>query len=152
MANARSQFDAIAGYLERTHEARALQLYGRPALSLGGNAFAAFANEAMAFRLHGRALVQAERLAGARAWDPLHGHGSSPGWIWVPASQALRWNRLALDAVRCAREAGERRVSYAVPQVPPQVEAPPPSTPTSLAQRFAAAVAAGFKSLSVRAE
>jgi hypothetical protein len=153
MANARTQFDAIAGYLERVHEARAELLYGKPSLTLNGHAFAAYATDAMAFRLHGRALALAQGLPGARGWDPLRGQGSSPGWVLIPASQVMRWNRLALDALRCAREAAERRVSYAVPQVPVQVEAPPPSTPTSLAQRFAAAVAAGFKSFSVgRAE
>lgn len=152
MANARTQFDAIAGYLERAHEARAEQLYGKPALSLNGHAFAAYANDAMAFRLHGRALAQAQGLPGARGWDPLRGQGSSPGWVLIPAAQALRWNRLALDALRCAREAGERRVSYAVPPAPTQADAPPPSTPSSLAQRVAAAVAAGFKSFSTRAE
>jgi hypothetical protein len=152
MANARTQFDAIAGYLERAHEARAEQLYGKPALSLNGHAFAAYASDAMAFRLHGRALAEAQRLAGARGWDPLRGQGSSPGWVLIPASQALRWNRLALDALRCAREAGERRVSYAVPEVRPQTDAPPPSTPASLAQRVAAALAAGFKLFGTRAE
>ena len=153
MANARTQFDAIAGYLERAHEARAEPLYGKPALSLNGHAFAAFANESMAFRLHGRALAQVQGLPGVRGWDPLRGQGSSPGWVLIPASQALRWNRLALDALRCAREAGERRVSYTVPQVtPPPADAPPPSTPSSLAQRFAAAVAAGFKSFGTRVE
>jgi hypothetical protein len=152
MANARTQFDAIAGYLERVHEVRADQLYGKPSISLNGHAFAVYANEAMAFRLHGRTLAQAQSLPGARGWDPLRGQGSSPGWVLIPAAQALRWNRLALDALRCMREAGERRISYAIPQRPPQVEAPPPSTPLSLAQRFAAAVAAGFRSLSIGRE
>jgi hypothetical protein len=148
MANARTQFDAIAGYLERAHEAHVGQLYGKPSISLNGQTFAAFANDAMAFRLHGRALTQAQSLPGARSWDPLRGLGSSPGWVMIPAAQALRWNRLALDALRCTREAGERRVSYSTPEVPPPVEAPPQSTPSSLAQRFAAAIAAGFKSFS----
>lgn len=147
MANARTQFDAIAGYLERTHEARAGQLYGKPALFLNTQPFAAFANEAMAFRLHGRALAQAQQMAGACAWDPLRGHGSSPGWVLVPAAQAVRWNRLALDALRCTRDAGERRVSHTPPVSPQPVAAPPASTPASLAQRVAAAIAAGFRSL-----
>jgi hypothetical protein len=149
MANARTQFDAIAGYLERAHEARAGLLYGKPAVSLNGNAFVAFANDSMAFRLHGKALAQAQELPGARGWDPLRGQGSSPGWVLIPATQVLRWNRLALEALRCTREAGERRISYAVAATPPVVEAPPPSTPSSLAQRFAAAVSAGFRSFSL---
>lgn len=150
MANARTQFDAIAGYLERAHEARVGQLYGKPAIFVNSQAFAAFANEAMAFRLHGRALAQAQGLPGARAWDPLRGEGSSPGWILIPAGQALRWNRLALDALRCTREAGERRVSYAAPPAPPKVEAPPASTPASLAQRVAAAISSGFRAFAGR--
>lgn len=146
MANARTQFDAIAGYLERTHEARTGQLYGKPAIFLNGQAFAAFALEAMAFRLHGRALAQAQTLPGARSWDPLRTQGATSGWVAIPATQALRWNRLALDALRCTREAGERRVSYAAPPAPPTIQAPPASTPASLAQRVAAAIASGFRS------
>ena len=149
MANARTRFDTIAGYLERAHEARVGQLYGKPCLTLNGQPFAAYAMEAMAFRLHGRALTQANALPGARSWDPLRGQGSSPGWVLIPASQVMRWDRLALDALRCTREAAERRVSYTVPPAPPQVEAPPPSAPASLAQRFAAAVAAGFRSFNI---
>jgi hypothetical protein len=150
MANARTQFDAIAGYLERVYEARVGVLYGKPAIFLNSQPFAAFASEAMAFRLHGRALAQAQAMPGVRGWDPLRGQGGSQGWILIPAPQALRWNRLALDALRCTREAGERRVSY-TPQVPPApIEAPPPSTPSSLAQRFAAAVASGFRAFSGR--
>jgi hypothetical protein len=148
MANARTQFDAIAAYLERAHEAHVGQLYGKPSISLNGQPFASFANEAMAFRLHGRALVQAQNVPGARGWDPLRGQGSSPGWVMIPAAQALRWNRLALDALRCTREAGERRVSYTIPETSPPTAAPPQSTPSSLAQRVAAAIAAGFKSFS----
>jgi len=146
MANARTQFDAIAGYLERTYEARTGQLYGKPAIFLNGQAFAAFATEAMAFRLHGRALAQAQALPGARNWDPLRMQGATSGWVAIPGTQALRWNRLALDALRCTREAGERRVSYAAPPAPPVIEAQPASTPSSLAQRVAAAIASGFRS------
>ena len=149
MANARTQFDAIAGYLERVHEARVGQLYGKPAISLNGQTFAVFANGAVAFRLHGRALAQVQALPGAQSWDPLRGQGNSPGWIWVPATQALRWNRIALDALRCTREAGERRVSYTVPApAVASVQMPPASAPSSLAQRVAAALAAGFKAFS----
>jgi hypothetical protein len=149
MANARSRFDTIAGYLQRTHEARAGQLYGRPCLMWQGHAFAVFQLGAMAFRVHGRSLAQALALPGARGWDPAHPDRAAPGWVLIPVEQVLRWDRLALDAVRCASEASERRVSYAVAPAPAAAAAPPPSNPGSLAQRFASAVAAGFRSFTL---
>jgi len=150
MANARSQYDMISSYLQRVHDAQAGLLYGKPCVMLQGNAFAAYQPDAMAFRLHGRALTQALALPGAGGWDPLHPGGSSPGWVLVPPEHALRWNRLALEAVRCAREATERRVSYvAAPAAPAASQDPPASNPQSLAQRVSAAIASGFRSFSL---
>jgi hypothetical protein len=149
MANARSRYDTISGYLQRSHEAQAGLLYGKPCLLLFGDAFVAYQPDAMAFRLHGRCLTQALRLPGAKGWDPRHADRSAPGWVLVPAEQVLIWDRLALDAARCAREASERRISYAVEPDAPQVEAPPASDPASLAQRVASAVTAGFSSLTL---
>lgn len=152
MANARSHFDMICGYLQRTHDAQTGLLYGKPCVTLDGNAFAAYQPDAMAFHLHGRALLQAQALPGARGWDPLHAERSSPGWVLVPSTQVLRWDRLALEALRCAREAAERRVSYA-PAPSSAVAAvaaePPPSNPQSLAQRVSAALSSGFRSFTL---
>lgn len=149
MANARSRFDAIASFLQRAQEAQAGLLYGKPCLSLAGHPFAAYQPDAMAFRLHGRSLAAALALAGAKGWDPMHADRSAPGWVLVPAEHVLRWDDLAVDAARCAREASERRVSYTeVPNAPP-LEAAPASDPAVLAQRVASAVAAGFSSLTL---
>lgn len=150
MANARSQYDMISGYLQRTHDAQAGLLYGKPCVMLDGHPFVAYQPDAMAFRLHGRSLTQTLALPGARGWDPLRPDSSSPGWVLVPGSQVLRWNRLALEAVRCAREASERRVSYvAAPPPPPAAEDAPASNPQSLAQRVSAAIASGFRSFTL---
>lgn len=149
MANARSRYDTIAGYLQRAHEVQAGLFYGKPCLMLQGHAFAAYQPVAMAFRLHGRSLTLALALPGAKGWDPRYADRSVPGWILIPVEQVLRWDRLALDAVRCAREASARRISYTAPPQPAIVAAPPPSNPASLAQRFASAVAAGFRSFTL---
>ena len=151
MANARSQFDMISVYLQQTHEAQAGLLYGKPCVMLNGNAFVAYQPDAMAFRLHGRTLVQTLALPGAHGWDPLRPESSTPGWVLVPGAHALRWSRLALEALRCARDASERRVSYATvpPPPPPEVEAPPASNPQSLAQRVSAAIASGFRTFTL---
>jgi hypothetical protein len=150
MANARSHFDMISSYLQRMHDAQAGLLYGKPCLMQEGRAFAAYQPDAMAFHLHGRALAQALTLPGASGWDPLHPDQSSPGWVLLPATQALRWDRLALEALRCEKEAIERRVSYApAPAAPAAVEAPPASTPQGLAQRVSAALSSGLRSLTL---
>jgi hypothetical protein len=149
MANARSRYDAIGGYLQRSHEATAGLLYGKPCLMLMDQPFAVYQPDAMAFRLHGRCLTQALALQGAKGWDPRHADRSVPGWVLVPAEHVLRWDQLALDAVRCSREASERRISYTAEPAPPQVEAPPPSDPVKLAERVASAVTTGFSSLTL---
>jgi hypothetical protein len=150
MANARSHFDMISSYLQRTHEAQAGLLYGKPCLMLQGQAFAAYQSDAMAFRMHGRALAQTVAMPGVLGWDPLHADRSgAPGWVLVPGTHALRWNRLALEALRCAREASERRVNYGEVPAPPPTETAPASNPASLAQRVSTAIASGFRSLSL---
>ena len=96
-------------------------------------------------------------MPGVLGWDPLHADRSNaPGWVLVPAIHALRWNRLALEALRCAREASERRISYGeVPAPPPAPQSPaeavpvPASNPASLAQRVSAAIASGFRSFTL---
>lgn len=148
MANARSHFDMISGYLQRAHDVQAGLLYGKPCLMQEGRAFAAYQPDAMAFHLHGRALAQALALPGAHGWDPRHPGQSAPGWVLLPAAQVLRWDRIALEALRCEKEAIERRVSYApMPAAPPAVQAPPTSTPQGLAQRVSTAIASGLSAL-----
>lgn len=150
MANARSQFDMISSYLQRVHDAQGGLLYGKPCVMLQGQAFVAYQPDSMAVRLHGRALAQTLALPGACGWDPLRPESSSPGWVLVPGTHALRWNRLALEALRCAREASERRVSYvAAPPPPPPEQEAPASNPQSLAQRVSAAIASGFRSFTL---
>jgi hypothetical protein len=149
MANARTRYDTISSYLVRAHEARSGMLYGRPCIEFEGVAFAAFVRDALALRLHGRALAQALALPGARPWHPRSVEEAAPGWVLLPVSLMLRWDRLALDALRCARERAAGPVSLRVPepQVAPDVAAR--STPESLAERFAAAVARRFGGMRV---
>jgi len=148
MANARSQFDMIAGYFERAHEVQVGLLYGKPCMRLNGDAFAAYALDGLALRLHGRSLAQALQMPGVKTWDPLRPDHAAPGWVLIPAEQVLRWDRLALDALRCAREASEGRVSYAVPAPPaPPAQEAAASTAEDLGKRAAAAVSGGFGSL-----
>lgn len=150
MANARSQFDSIAGVLAREHEVQVGLLYGKPSLALNNQTFAAYIPEAMAFRLHGRGLADALKVPDAKGWDPLRDDRAAPGWVLIPATQAMRWDGIARDAMQCAREASEGPVSYAVPPPPPPAaEEPPPSTPENLAQRAANAASKGFGSLTL---
>jgi hypothetical protein len=84
MANARSRYDSIAGYLQRVHEAQPNLLYGKPCLLWNGRAFAVYQPNALALRLHGRYLTQASALPGAQPWDPRNADGAAPGWVLIP--------------------------------------------------------------------
>jgi hypothetical protein len=149
MANARTRFDTIASYLVRAHEARTSLLYGRPCLEFEGVAFAAFVRDALALRLHGRALAQALTLPGARPWHPRSIEEAAPGWVLLPVGLMLRWDRLALDALRWARERAAGSAPLRLPEAQPQADIAPRSTPESLAERFAAAVSRRFGGMRV---
>jgi|GEM_PF-776094 len=148
MANARTRFDTIQAYILRAHPSVSSgSLYNRPALLLHGQPFAFFCFNAMAFRLHGRLLLQAQVLPGARGFDPLNPERHMPGWVLVPEQHFLRWDRFTVEALRCTNEAIDGRFSFAAlsyaPPAPPTPPAPP-STPSSLVDRFKRA----FSSLS----
>ncbi len=150
MANARERFNTLAEYLVRHREAQQGQMFGKPCLSLQGEPFMMLYRESVAFRLHGRALTHAMAVKGSSPFDPLlpdKPPPGRPGWVLIPTSQFLIWDRLAMDAMRCAREAKGKNVSWQMPPTPtaPAPE-PPPSTPTSLASRVAAALSGGLLS------
>lgn len=140
MANSRTRFDTIQAYMTRAHpNVTAGMMYNRPALQVYGQAFAYFCYDAMAFRLHGRLLLQAQVLPGAKGFDPLHHDSHTPGWVWLPEHHFLRWDRFTVEAYRCMSESLQGRFSFASLNMEPTRPVdppPPPSPPTSLADRF----------------
>lgn len=125
MANARTRFDTIREYMVRSHSATSGTLYGKPCALLNGHAFLYFHQDWAAFLLKGRVRLQALALPGARFWDPMGREGSSMDWVIVPDTHFLRWDRLAIEAVKVARKHGEGRRPTAGPvEGPPQ---PPPA-------------------------
>jgi len=65
MANARTQFDALASSLQQHGEATQGQLAGRSCLSFEGEPFLVLYHEGVAFRLAGSAQTRALGLSGA---------------------------------------------------------------------------------------
>lgn len=149
MANARSRFDAISAYLRKAHDVRPLSVRGRPCLGIEGATFLALHRDGMGFRLHGRVLSHALSLPGVRPWHPIDPGRVAPGWVLIPSVHAWRWDRLAIEAWRCARSAASERAAVAGEAEIRASEDPPPSTGNSLAQRFAAAIARGFGGMSL---
>lgn len=120
MANARTRYDTIAEFMTRQHDATAATLYGKPAVQVGGTPFLFYMLPGMAFRLQGRAREQALALPGATAWAPLGQPNDRSPWVLVPVASFLRWDRLAIEALRYAIE-GKVNVPKAVPlQGPPE--------------------------------
>lgn len=104
MANARTRYDTIAEFMTRQHDATATTLYGKPAVQIDGTAFLFYMLPGMAFRLQGRSREQALALPGATAWAPLGQPNDRSPWVLVPVASFLRWDRLAIDAMRYALE------------------------------------------------
>lgn len=125
MANARTRFDTIRDYMVRSHSATSGTLYGKPCALLNGHAFIYFHQGSAAFLLKGRVRLQALAMPGARFWDPLGREGPSMDWIIVPDTHFLRWDRLAIEAVKSAHGLSTGRRPTAAPIAgPPQ---PPPA-------------------------
>jgi hypothetical protein len=123
MANARSRYDTIAEFMQRQHDATASMLYKQPAVQVNGTPFLFYMLPGMAFRLRGRAREQALALAGARLWAPVGEPADSSPWVLVPVSHFLRWDRLAIEALRFAEDNAPRGPSALPSQGPPP--APP---------------------------
>lgn len=149
MANARTQFDALASSLLQQHdEVTQGQLAGRASLSFEGEAFLALYRENVAFRLAGSALARAMTLAGASGFDPMKPDDRNtiaPGWVLVPVAHWSSWEHYAQEAMRCARMAKMQNVSWqAPPPAPEPTAAAPPSSAQSLSDRAAAVLKSGF--------
>ncbi len=126
MANARSKFDFIAGYLIRAHDVVQAPLFGKPALMLNGEPFVVFHFDGMAFRLRGRQRLQASALAGAKYWSPINPDVPNMDWVSVPVAHFTRWDRLAIESLHQRQnQLGSR------PEAEP-VKGPPPAPPASL--------------------
>lgn len=124
MANARTRYDTIAEFMVRQHDATSTTQYGKPAVQVNGTAFLFYMLPGMAFRLQGRAREQALSLPGATAWAPLGLPTERSPWVLVPVAGFMRWDRLAIDALRFAQE-GQVNTPKAAPlQGPPE---PPPA-------------------------
>lgn len=145
MANARSRYDTIAAYLRKAHDARATMVRGRPCLGIEGATFMALHRDSVGFRLNGRALEQVLRLPGVKPWHPIDPNRVAPGWVLIPSNHAWRWDRLAIEAWRCARTTVVQRAANGPLESELRAsQDPPPSNANSLAQRFTAAIARGF--------
>lgn len=148
MANARTQFNAIAAALQQ-HEVAQRLLYGKQALFLGDLPFMLMHREAVGFRLSGRALADALALEGAVEFDPTAPDEATqtvPGWVRVPAQHFRAWEALAQQAFGFAQLAQVQGVSWRVPDgaSSPPTDAPPMDA-DAIAARAAAAIKGGFR-------
>ncbi|UXI68000.1 hypothetical protein [Tahibacter amnicola] len=125
MANARTRYDTISEFMQREHDATGALLYAKPSVQINGTPFLFYTNTGMAFRLSAKARDYALALPGSTVWSPLGAAQASSPWVLVPASQFLRWDRLAIDALRHA-EAGDTRRPQALPS-----QGPPPLPPAA---------------------
>lgn len=148
MANARTQFNAIAAALQQ-HEVTQRLLYGKQALYLENLPFVLMHRDAMGFRLSGRALADALALEGVTEFDPTAPDEATqtvPGWVRVPSQHFRAWDALAQQAFGFVQLALIQGVAWRVPDgaSSPMVEAPPMDA-DRLAERAAAALKGGFE-------
>lgn len=95
MADIEQQFDTIAEEFATRPKTKRGQMFGKPSLSVNGNAFAAFHRESMAFKLPETERAEALALKGAVLWDPSGKGRPMKEWAAIPAAHASRWNEFA---------------------------------------------------------
>jgi hypothetical protein len=125
MANARTTFDALHAALLVDSDVRDARLNGKRALALEGDAFLMWYRDSLSLRLFGRALVKARAIDGSLDFDPMNPEEATmtrPGWVRLPASAFGQWEPLAFEALRCAREARWKNVSWELPSAEQQAQ------------------------------
>lgn len=126
MANARTTFDALHAALLAEEDVRDARLNGKRALAFENEAFLMWYRDTLVLRLFGRALVRARAIEGSLDFDPMNPEEATmtrPGWARLPAGAFRQWEALAREALRCAREARWKNVSWEVPSAEQQAEA-----------------------------
>src|SRR5689334_9527665 len=104
MATARNRYDTIAEFMQREHDASATLLYKQPSVQVNGTPFLFYMMPGMAFRLRGRMREQALALKDSRLWAPLGEPPQNSPWVLVPVEHFLRWDRMAIEALRYAQD------------------------------------------------
>lgn len=95
MADEQQEFDAITEQLITRPATTRGQMFGKPSLSVNGNAFAAFHNGFMAFKLPEGTRSEALSLEGASLWDPSGKGRPMKEWVAIPASGSGGWKKFA---------------------------------------------------------
>lgn len=152
MANARSAGDAVFATLLQQHEATESSAWGKRCLAFEGEPIALMHRDGFAVRVNGRHLADALKIEGSVAFDPVNPDEATmtrPGWVRLPASAFLHWERYAVAALEAAREARWKNVSWEVPVAPSmQSDEAAPSSAESLGERAKAALAGSRLKLS----
>jgi hypothetical protein len=74
---------------------RSAKIFGKPNLTVNGNTFLAFDQDALAAKLDGPAHAEALALDGAEPWDPSGKGRPMRAWVRIPADHAERWPDIA---------------------------------------------------------
>jgi len=93
--------DPHAAYLTAGHSietAEESQFFGKPCFKIGGKAFVAFFQDAMVFKLTGKAHAQALALPGALLFDPSGKGRAMREWVQLPVQHAADWDIMAASA------------------------------------------------------
>src|SRR5437588_269073 len=103
--DSRADNDAVASEITASSLATTGQMFGMPCLKNEGKAFAGYYQDAMVFKLKGKAHAEALALSGARLFDPSSRGRPMKEWVEVPAEYSSKWVELGREALRYSTEA-----------------------------------------------
>jgi hypothetical protein len=102
MTASEKKYHEIAASLAESDGAVSSQMFGMPALKIGGKAFAGLLTDAIVFKLTGEAHTRALALPDAKLFEPMTGRPMKE-WVVVPVINSKEWPALAREAMEyCA--------------------------------------------------
>jgi hypothetical protein len=97
MKTEESQYHAVS---QKLKDAEQSQMFGKPCYKINGKAFVSFFNDAMVFKLEGKAHKEAISLKGAQLFDPSGKKRPMKEWVQVPYEHQQHWGKFAREAMR----------------------------------------------------
>jgi hypothetical protein len=99
MANPADVFNQIADQLASQPNIQRGQMFGKLSVSVNGNAFLAFQNDKMAFKLKDAVHAQALAIPNAQLWDPSGKGRPMKEWVQLPSETSEQWEKWANAAL-----------------------------------------------------
>lgn len=100
-----SQYELIGQRFAEMYHTTLGQMFGKPCLKTNNQAFAAFQNGRMIFKLGEENIPELkEKFSGSENWDPSGKNRPMKDWLQVPVEHSAMWDNLAQLALKFVKQ------------------------------------------------